>query len=323
MARLTDYLLTTNDLPAPLLKARRFLGNRRRWLQTRRRMRNQPVFGRTQTRPYKIAFMHIPKTAGSSVIKAFEARFGTANCDIFSAEISDASFAGKAFVSGHVARELITANAFIFTFLRNPYRQIVSHLKWIDHYNMPEFASQAEEFPDAARDAFRRLARVDFSDAAGVGKYLAWVNENSGLQVAHAQSAMLGIPALPISKMCRQDLAQIVISRLQAFDFVGISEDVQTDLPRLFDRLQIRQKPKHTHVNRSPSRRSIDLSNPDMRAVLRKYIETDLYVYGLVSRLRSVAGAEIAAAGRPDINWRDALAGIGIDDDHGWSGIAA
>jgi hypothetical protein len=60
-----------------------------------------------------------------------------------------------------------------------------------------------------------------------------------------------------------------------------------------------------------------------MRAVLRKYIETDLYVYGLVSRLRSVAGAEIAAAGRPDINWRDALAGIGIDDDHGWSGIAA
>jgi hypothetical protein len=270
--------------------------------------------------------MHIPKTAGSSVVKAFEARFGAANCDIFSTEISDASFAEKAFVSGHVARELITANAFVFTFLRNPYHQIVSHLKWVDHYNMPEFAQEAEEFPDAARAAFRRLAKVDFSNAAGVGKYLEWVNENSSLQVAHAQSAMLGIPALPISQMCMQDLAQIVISRLQAFDFVGISEDVKTDLPLLFETLQIRQRPKLAHANRSPSRRSIDVSNPEMRAVLRKYIETDLYVYGLVSRLRSVAGTdkpEIAAAARRGIQWHEALARIGIDDDHGWSGIAA
>jgi hypothetical protein len=281
-------------------------------------MQDQPLLGPTSKKPYKIAFMHIPKTAGSSVVKAFEARFGWRHCEAFSPMISDASFIGKAFVSGHVPRSLINADAFIFTFLRNPYDQIVSHLKWLDHYNIREFQPETELFPESVRAAFRRIAGVDFADAASIRQYLDWVEVNAPLQFANVQSAMLGLPTAPVSAFCKKDLARLTIDRLQSFDFIGISEDVQKDLGELFKILRIRRSPKVAHENRSPARRSIDLSNPEIRKLLRDYVDMDLYVYGTVMRLRSLAaaGRSDAIPIRQNLLWRDALARLGeLSDD--------
>jgi hypothetical protein len=230
--------------------------------------------------------MHIPKTAGFSVVKAFERRFGPANCEIFSAAISDENFAEKAFVSGHVGRDRITANAFVFTFLRNPYHQLASHLKWIDHYNMPEFAYEAEGFSAPVREAFRRLAKVDFDDAKSLGGVLDWLDGHPHLRVKDVQSAMLALPPGPLGHRCRDELARDVAARLRSFDFIGLAERVGPDLARLYEILGFRQRPKLAHYNRSPARRSIDVANPEIRKVMRRHLEMDLFVYYAALRMR-------------------------------------
>ncbi len=141
---------------------------------------------------------------------------------------------------------------------------------------------------------------------------------NAPLQFANVQSAMLGLPTAPVSAFCKKDLARLTIDRLQSFDFIGISEDVQKDLGELFKILRIRRSPKVAHENRSPARRSIDLSNPEIRKLLRDYVDMDLYVYGTVMRLRSLAaaGRSDAIPIRQNLLWRDALARLGeLSDD--------
>ena len=109
--------------------------------------------------------MHIPKTAGVSVVGAFTERLGVEACKSFSPTIGDEDFINKRFVSGHVYLGDITKSAFLFTFLRDPVKQLVSHLLWIDHYNMPEYEHETIGFPSSVIEGIRALRGKDLSSA--------------------------------------------------------------------------------------------------------------------------------------------------------------
>jgi hypothetical protein len=227
----------------------------------------------------RIAFLHIPKTAGVSVIDSFVNRFGADLCAPFSNKISDKAFECKNFISGHIYLGDIECDAFLFTFVRNPLKQIASHLMWIDHYNQPEYEAEFLGFSDDLKRCIRQLASADFSSARSIDKYLQWLPRDSDLRVINLQSELLAFKRQGVVEVGPKELADRAINNLARLKFVGVSENFANEMKTLFEILNLGSSPVVSHLNSSPSARRIDITLPDIKGTLSKYVEADLRLY--------------------------------------------
>lgn len=227
----------------------------------------------------RIGFLHIPKTAGVSIGKAFVQQLGANQCALFSEKMTDESFAEKRFVSGHIYFGDVTRDAFLFTFLRDPIRQLASHLMWIDHYNLPQFRQELEAFPENIQARIRPLAKTDLSSAKSIDLYLQELPRDSALRIINLQSEMLAFKQWGVVDMSNRELADLAIRKIGELDFFGLSETLQADMDSLFQMLEFNSGPKLSHLNSSPSERIVDPRLPDVRRVLSKYVQADQWLY--------------------------------------------
>ncbi|MBN3763255.1 sulfotransferase family 2 domain-containing protein [Burkholderia sp. Ac-20365] len=227
----------------------------------------------------RIAFLHIPKTAGVSVIDAFVQRLGAESCHTFSSAISEESFKDKRFVSGHVHFGDIHCDAFIFAFVRDPLKQLASHLMWIDHYNQPEYEHELNGFPEKIKNEIRMLANVDFSSARSLDRYFKAIPRDAEIRVIDLQSEMLAFARGSITDMAPAALAKKAISNLDRLGFVGLSENLSAEMQTLFDILDLGPEPVISRLNSSPSSRRVDITAPDIKRTLLKYVQADLRLY--------------------------------------------
>lgn len=193
--------------------------------------------------------------------------------------MTDAELAATRFVSGHVYLGDITTNAFIFTILRDPLRQISSHLKWIDRYNMPEFEAEGRVLPADVQLAVRRLRHTDLSNAASIDRFLQWLPRDSSLRVVNLQAELLAFRRNMVIPLSHRKLARLAVAALSRFDFVGTTETIAADLATLFDLLGLGCAPVVPRLNEARSIRPIDLSIASIRRVLLKYVEADSRLY--------------------------------------------
>lgn len=227
----------------------------------------------------RIGFLHIPKTAGVSVTQAFVEELGADQCALFSDKMIDETFLHSRFVSGHIYFGDVTHDAFLFTFLRNPIRQIASHLMWIDHYNLPQFQQEREGFPENVKAGIRALENTDLSSAKSIDNYLRRHPLDSPLRIANLQSEMLAFKRQEVVSMSNRELADLAIRRLGELDFFGLSETLHADMCSLFRTLEFRSMPELSHLNSSPSERVVDYQLPDVKRVLSKYVQADQWLY--------------------------------------------
>lgn len=237
--------------------------------------------------PERIAFMHIPKTAGVSVVNAFTDRLGGEACTSFSPTITDHDFLGKRFVSGHVYIGDITKDAFAFTFLRDPVKQLASHLLWIDHYNMPEYERETDSFPPSVVEGIKALDGKDLSSARDLDRYLATAPATSILRIRNLQSELMSFCRGEVASVSDKKLAEMAICNTRLFGFIGLSETLSDDMARLFEILGLGDPPEMKQLNAAPSRKSIDIAVPAIRSVLERYVQADLRLYDSVLKLRS------------------------------------
>jgi hypothetical protein len=176
-------------------------------------------------------------------------------------------------------RDNVTSNAFTFTFIRDPFKQIASHLMWIDHYNMPEFEPEAAGLPENIRIAIQRLASTDLSSSRSIDQYLQWLPHDSDLRIINLQSELLAFKRGQAVPMSQRKLAGIAIKNLGRFNFVGISDWLPSEATTLFEMLGLGPTPIVSRLNQSPAMRKVDLSVPSIRRVLNKYIDADLSLY--------------------------------------------
>jgi hypothetical protein len=249
-------------------------------------MGNPGLSGMLREPARKIAFLHIPKTAGISIIDVFRRRLGINNCVAFSnATITEESFCHKSFVSGHVYLGDIHTDAFIFTFLREirePLKQIASHLMWIDHYSLPDYKHEGSHFDSSIKTAIERIARADFSDARSIDQCLESLPFESDWMV-NIQSKHLTLSRNNVFRLDHRELAAAAISNLSRIAFTGLTDRISADLSKLFQILNLGIAPTILHLNQSPGTRTIDLSDPNICRVLSKYVEADMRLYDHVA----------------------------------------
>lgn len=227
----------------------------------------------------RIGFLHIPKTAGVSVGDAFVQQLGADQCALFSDDMTEKTFRCKRFISGHIYFGDVTRDAFLFTFLRDPIRQIASHLMWIDHYNLPQFQHEFELLPKSVHSGIRQLANTDLSNAKSIDNYLRQHLLDSTLRIVNLQSEMLAFKRQGVVRMSNKELADLAIRRLGELNFFGFSESLQADMSSLFHMLGFDSSPKVSRLNSSPSERMVDHQLPDVRRVLSNYVQADQWLY--------------------------------------------
>jgi hypothetical protein len=246
------------------------------------------------TRSTKIAFMHIPKTGGVSIVDAFQRVLGEANCLAFSNTITDKQFEDKDFVSGHVYLGDISGDFFKFTFLRDPLKQIVSHLSWIDRYNDPSNADALRLLPPSVQKGVLMLKDVDFGSTKEVDRYLRELPDTSDLRVRNLQAELISFKRGMVQPMNSSALARLAISRLGNLDFLGLCESMTEDMRAVFDLLNIPFPEKINRLNVYEFRRPpVDLRDDAMRTMLERYVEADqrLYEHVLSRRNQKAQGA--------------------------------
>jgi hypothetical protein len=238
--------------------------------------------------PERIAFVHIPKTAGVSVIHAFEHALGAERCASFQPTIDDAAFDRKRFVSGHVHLSVVTPNAFTFTFLREPVAQLASHLRWLDRYNRVGFTAEALVFSPTIRAAISRAGQTDFASARSIAAFFDWLPDDSGVRLRDVQCEVLAADPSWLCPVVPAVMAEAAIEKLARLDFVGVVDHAEVDMKRLFARLDLPGPPRMTRRNTLTSERGINLADPAIRAALEREVQADLILYRYVLAQRAV-----------------------------------
>lgn len=183
--------------------------------------------------PRRIVFVHVPKTAGTTVNGYFKSRFGSGSSgrvvlldDLDRGEDWEARLArarAARFVGGHFGRETLDAirgDAFVFTFLREPVARIRSFYR----------------FTVAHRREDHR------HDDAGIEAFLT--DPQVRILIDNAQTGQLGAARdrpLPDDDAGRAALLASAKACLDSMDLVGLTEDFDAGFHALVDRLELDQ----------------------------------------------------------------------------------
>jgi hypothetical protein len=225
-----------------------------------------------------VAFVHIPKTAGRSILHAFEHAIGAERCATFLPAITPATFAHATFAAGHVQLSQIPGDVFAFTFLREPLNQLASHLRWLDRYNDPVFWEEVLPFSPSIRDAIARIGRTDFTCPASLQAFFDWLPETTHARLRNVQCEVLAARADRIAYTTPAEMARAAIAALPRLDFIGLAETLAPDLHALFHRLGL-PAPLITHQNQLSAPRYVRLEDPAIRRVLARQVGADLRLY--------------------------------------------
>jgi hypothetical protein len=185
-----------------------------------------------------IFFMHIPKTAGSSVSRLFIDHLGEERAieQCTRGIYREWDFNSLEFVSGHLPvcdlDGRLDATAYRFTLLREPIDQLISHLNWVKRLLLPDYRKNFEQNTVEIQQVALSLAEVELSDPEAVDRYLRQCRGRARRLFLNAQASYF----LPRESDCAQadlDLACAAVRSLGRFHAVGRMEDAARVIARV------------------------------------------------------------------------------------------
>lgn len=244
--------------------------------------------------PRKILFMHIAKAAGSSVNSIFHDVLGKGKCidhvewHLLSKSL-DEIITDKTYMSGHVYFNLIEkicaeSNAVTFTLIREPYSHITSHILWLAHYALPDYAHEYAKLNQDIRTLVDMIAETNLMSPYELDRLMHNLTPWGLKLLNNCQSRyLLGQP---------DNYAEISLDKfpkikenLSTFDSYGTVENMAIVINDVFKQASIRINESiqlSKKINTRKAKLSIDLDNPLARGVLQRHILTDLHLYNWV-----------------------------------------
>ncbi|HVV92410.1 MAG TPA: hypothetical protein VHD15_03220 [Hyphomicrobiales bacterium] len=236
----------------------------------------------------RVVFLHIPKTAGSSVNRYFKRHLGSARSGgsvfffdgmtarelaVAQARAERARFIGGHF-GGRILAEIRRPDDLVFTFLREPAARLRSHY------------SYDRTHPDGTETA-RRLALAEYV-ASDETEALAATDNVMARQLAvaydFAQSADMPLDAI----------AEAALGTLATLDFVGLVETIDDDLSALAGLCGLPPPPRAPRVNATSRGHAGAEDAAALRALAGPRLDADERVYRHVLALRAQMGQDRA-----------------------------
>lgn len=237
-------------------------------------------------------FVHIAKTAGSSVNRFFQQQFGETACLVHQesnpalqqpSQLSNL-LEGVHFVSGHIPYRALTARLAEYplhtiTVLRDPRSHVVSHLAWIRHLKDPGHESRFAAHPPFIQVLAEKLAAVELGDAAALAALVKGLSvEERGLLDNPQVRYLTHYPNVP-AVMREQDTKSALdtLREIDTFGFVEESQELFNSLAKVVGSDQ--STAEVPHENAHGNRYGLDPSDEAQMQALSPLIKHDLSLY--------------------------------------------
>lgn len=187
----------------------------------------------------KLFFLHIPKTAGSSVLKYYSIFAHTQHTHIESDRdnnFKNVETNNSQFISGHItfgeATNLLNLSDFLFTtIIRDPIDQLLSHINWICHISKKENHEKYPNTPQEIRNLGKELLHVDFTNHLSVRKWVNNIPTIGHTLLDNCQSRYLLTDAAPTK--LEPEHGTKACYNLDKFDIVGNFENISNFIKRV------------------------------------------------------------------------------------------
>lgn len=236
----------------------------------------------SKTEIMKILHLHMPKTAGSAINHHFINIIGEEQCRCFVHPSQAGLLQNIDFISGHFYLKNIIDHfpgRYVFTFLREPTSHLASQIRWLDHYNQPEYIEERAGFPDDIIENCKKIQQLSFDDPQSLDNFLSQYSNKSVGRIVNAQSEYLAFNNAPSHKLMPEDQASLAIENLSMLDFIGITECYEEHLELLGIELNLTHQIDRNIINKNPSLRVIKLNNSEIYSVMRKHCVADTILY--------------------------------------------
>lgn len=225
-------------------------------------------------------FLHIQKTAGTSIVELAVKHYGEANVcshgDFLGRRPSD--FSSIPFVSGHFgydfARTLMPSR-YCFTFLRDPIDRILSYYSFCRQQDPAEFwiYKLAHE---RDLESFLNLGFESPMGKACLWNQLTW-------QLAHGYGKQDNRSIVDFES---EELISLATEHLNDFDYIGFTESFETDKSNILRALGISDD-SLVIANQSGRRISSGELRSTTKHLLARLTELDRHVYEIARSLRA------------------------------------
>lgn len=230
-----------------------------------------------------LLYIHVPKTAGSSINKFFEKNTESHYFHIENlGEKLNNHFCEKyQYISGHVPYSsmeqiLDLQNWITFVTIREPISYVVSHIKWIRKLAEPQEIERFNAHPKPFQIIATKMKEYDFSKPLDISKFILWLEENEYYFLHNTQAYFMNAT---LNQSSLSDLqVERALKNLEKINFVGTQDELDEYLKLISYEFgwQLENIPQE---NTNSNNYGLDKSNKDICQALLPLYEKDNLIY--------------------------------------------
>jgi hypothetical protein len=236
-----------------------------------------------------LLYVHIAKTAGSTVNKVLSEWFGQGNSLIHAESKINWKDRVKQknvkFLSGHIpyqefnkTRELNSYKKAI-TF-REPYSHVVSHLSWIRALSLLENKARYKAHPEYIQILSDKLASYDLSCSMQLTEV---INSFTSIEYRLLDNTQTRYIRTDISKASVDEVDFInAVDSLKHFDFVGVDNDISGFLAKVAAEYSFESIEEERRENVLNDKFGLDIDKLEIKEALFPLVQYDLKLYDVV-----------------------------------------
>lgn len=231
-------------------------------------------------------FMHIQKTAGTSIINMAARHYGNSNISSHGSFVgrSPEEFSKTPFVSGHFGYDFakkLMPGRFSFTFLREPIERVISFYSFCRSRN-PDDLPIYRIAHDLELEGFLHAAKESEIVRRGIWNSQVW-----------RMASGPGLGTASFNEMSPDEMLTQAVANMSSFSFVGFTETFDNDVTYIGRALRFSSDIKPARVNITPFK----VINGDLPLKTMKLIEELTYLdrklYEIALRNRQTNGFSV------------------------------
>lgn len=245
------------------------------------------VFSFVKTVP--LLYVHIPKTAGSTVNKVLNECFGRGQSLVHAESNTHWKELAQQqkinFLSGHIPYQAFINVAELQCYkkaitFREPYSHVISHLSWIRALSLAENRARYEAHPEYIQKLSDKLASYDFVDAVQISDAIQQLNSLEHRLLDNTQTRYI---RTNLAKETVDDSDLVAaIENLKSFDFVGIDSNIIGFLSEIAVDYGFEYKSEDRRENVLYNKFGLDSAGSGVKEALLPLVEFDLQLYRAV-----------------------------------------
>ncbi len=239
----------------------------------------------------KLFFLHIPKTAGTTIVDTLASFFPNESRANYIEGLDHdqrLKLGNRRFVSGHLFLDEIRRLPFTAEFrqsvlLREPYARLASHLRFMDRYATPAFRTSYELLFPHLKDVVDHISEIDFENPKSLKDFFSDLSPWSRLAFDNSQVRFLvddpGPRPLFISRALNAEVTDYAIQRLLSFDYIGTTENIDEFVGQIARASGFGSNYQVMQSNVALAGRRIDYLDPRIRDVMHDFVKYDCRLY--------------------------------------------